>query len=302
MDDLPLREAQHRRLLEAFLRHLAALGYAEATQGASRRAARELLWLLEQEGKTVHDADAGDVLELMDHLARRENRVTGGSLAASTLTVFYQGVRRLHRYLWQLEGEAFELPEWKSVKARGRLVVLTKREIKALYDACETDAYGLRDRAMLALYYGCGLRRAEGVGLDVSDVLLERRLVYVREGKGAVERYVPLAEGVALDLKQYLFEARPELIQTNERAVLIGRTGRRLRTLLPRLAKLVDVAAERVPTLKEKPVVLHTLRHTIATHLMQAGMPLEAVQQFLGHRSLESTQIYTHVVGLGDEE
>ena len=234
-------------------------------------------------------------LAWLDHLGRRANQLRGGGLADATLTVFYQGIRRLNRYLYKTTGEAFELPPFKPGRARSRLMVLTRDEMDVLYAACERDTLGLRDRAMLALYYGCGLRRSEGIALNVSDVLLGRRLLYIRQGKGSVERYVPMAEGVVRDLKTYLSHARPVLARLDESALLVGRGGKRLKTLLPRLNKLVEKASELKPALKEKAVVLHTLRHSIATHLMQAEMPMESVQQFLGHRSLESTQIYTHV-------
>ena len=172
--------------------------------------------------------------------------------------------------------------------------MLLRSHVEALYAACEETPLGLRDRAMLALYYGCGLRRSEGVALDMGDVLLERAMVYVRCGKNYRERYVPLAHGVARDLETYLLEVRPLLAHPKTRALLVSVRGRRIggQSLLLRLRRLQEQAG----VLPNTQIGLHTLRHSVATHLLEAGMPLEEITQFLGHQSLESTQRYTHLV------
>ena len=155
---------------------------------------------------------------------------------------------------------------------------------------------GLRDRAMMAVYYGCGLRRNEGVSLDVSDVLIKEKLLYVQKGKGYRERYVPMSEAVKEDLENYIHVGRNCLLtygpQIKEQALFLSIRGKRMdgNSLIMRLKELVKVA--RI----NKSIGLHTLRHSIATHLLQSGMALENVSRFLGHQSLESTQIYTHMV------
>ena len=198
------------------------------------------------------------------------------------------------RYLYESGQGGFNVPPQVKRRAEAEPVVLLRSQIEALYAACAETALGLRDRAMLALYYGCGLRRSEGVALDVSDVLLERAMVYVRHGKNYRERYVPLATGVARDLGSYLLEARPMLAHPKTRALLVSVRGRRIggQSLLLRLRRLQDQAGVLPDTL----IGLHTLRHSVATHLLIAGMPLEEIAQFLGHQSLESTQRYTHLV------
>jgi site-specific recombinase XerD len=145
---------------------------------------------------------------------------------------------------------------------------------------------------MLALYYGCGLRKNEGVNVNISDILLEKDLVLVRKGKGYKERYVPLGGQNSTDIESYLAYGRPYLVSgRKEEALLLGITGKRFggNGAYERLQKLKLAAGIK------KAIGLHTLRHSIASHLLHSGMKLEHIQRFLGHSSLESTQIYTHL-------
>jgi site-specific recombinase XerD len=144
---------------------------------------------------------------------------------------------------------------------------------------------------MLALYYGCGLRKNEGVNINVGDLLLEKDVVYVRKGKGHKERYVPLAGGNKTDLENYIHYGRPRAGEKREDALLLNIGGKRLsgQAAYNRLQQLRTAASIK------KPAGLHTLRHSIASHLLHSGMRLEQIQRFLGHSSLESTQIYTHL-------
>jgi integrase/recombinase XerD len=146
---------------------------------------------------------------------------------------------------------------------------------------------------MLSIYYGCGLRRSEGVNLDAKDILLKEKLVFVRAGKGYKERYVPMNEAVKEDLDNYLYERSGSLegCGSKEESFFISYLAKRMsgNALITRVQNLANKAKI------GKTIGLHTLRHSIATHLLQSGMTLEEVSQFLGHSSLESTQIYTHL-------
>jgi site-specific recombinase XerD len=171
---------------------------------------------------------------------------------------------------------------------------------------------GQRDRAIIALYYGCGLRRSEGVQLNISDIDLQRRLLFVRKAKGNKQRYVPIATKHLQDISDYIKEGRewflyhhdsnqeyyskhngkplPKKSETVGDAFLVTHWGGRFLQPEWRL-KYLQRKAE-----IEKPVTLHGLRHSIATHLLQSGMEIEEIAKFLGHASLASTQIYTHIV------
>ena len=150
---------------------------------------------------------------------------------------------------------------------------------------------------MLSIYYGCGLRRNEGLQLDMNDILFDRALVYVRAGKNYTERYVPANGQVLQDISQYMQQARPAFLLENDKepALFISQRGQRpdSQSLFFRLKKLQMDTNE--ASLQNKNIGLHTLRHSIATHLLMGGMKLERIAQFLGHKSIESTQIYAHL-------
>jgi integrase/recombinase XerD len=206
-------------------------------------------------------------------------------------------MRNLARYLRETERESFEVDIQLQGGSKNIKTIFTKAEIKALYSACDGDVLGIRDRVMLAVYYGCGLRRNEGVNLDTGDILPGKNLLFVRKGKNYKERYVPLTEAVKEDILNYLDYARPVLIKKQTSSLFLNSRGERI---------TASMLAERLKKLKcrariDKAAGLHTLRHSIATHLLQSGMKLAQIKRFLGHSSLESTQIYTHIVNETNE-
>lgn len=172
--------------------------------------------------------------------------------------------------------------------------VLTAPEAASLLEALPDTPAGRRGRAALELLYGAGLRAAELVGLDLDDLDQGRRLVRVK-GKGGKERVVPFGRAAAAALAAYLPERRewrgaaPEL-EAGE-PLFVNQRGGRLSDRS--LRRIVDQAVQRAATLRR--VHPHTLRHAFATHLLEAGMDLRAIQELLGHASLATTQKYTHL-------
>jgi integrase/recombinase XerD len=174
-------------------------------------------------------------------------------------------------------------PEW-----------LTKTEITQLYEAIPNTILGIRDAAMLALYYGCGLRLNEGKNIQLQDINQTNKTVHIKKGKNYKERIVPIAEKNFTAIKLYIDTARPQLINEankNDYLFLGANTGKAMdrQSLYIRVKQLLKKAK-----IKKK-IGVHSLRHSIATHLLQSGMKLERIQQFLGHSKLDSTQIYTHL-------
>jgi site-specific recombinase XerD len=152
-------------------------------------------------------------------------------------------------------------------------------EVEAIVEATDGDSpLALRNRALLELLYSGGLRSAEAVGLNLADVDFEREAVHVH-GKGGKERVVPLGEEAAHRLARYLRDARPELASGANDAFFLSSRGRRLDT-------------STVRRLLRNP---HRLRHAFATHLLEGGADLRTIQELLGHSSLSTTQIYSHV-------
>jgi len=292
---------------------LRTLGYSEATITTRKRNLKEFLLYLERCGIIVMDQAAGEKTKLfVRYLKRRENRLYGSGLMNASINVAVGSVNKFFEYLRQ-SGNATMVPDNLQYveELYGPMVVLTLQDISSLYEAtyikkwfakAETKEYQgaiqQRDRAMLGIYYGCGLRKSEGTNLIIGDILTERKLIFVRKGKGSKERYVPVTDGNLSYITEYLQDGRNFLLARNQsgtESFFINQFGGSCsdQALSARLDRLVKNSGS--TGLQGKKPTLHTLRHSIATHLLQSGMEIEMIQKFLGHASLESTQIYTHL-------
>jgi integrase/recombinase XerC len=170
------------------------------------------------------------------------------------------------------------------------------REVETLLDAPDlTTPDGLRDRALMELLYASGIRAGEAQALDLQDLALDEEEIHIRHGKGDKERIALLGRAAIEALRDYLQHGRPDLaahnVGTPDRAVFLNKFGRRLsdRGIRRTFDKYFKVASERLKTTP------HTLRHSFATHLLDNGADLRAVQELLGHAHLVTTQVYTHV-------
>lgn len=282
-------------LQNSFKKWLTTLGYAESTVYASTNYTRDFFtWLVNNHINKLTQINPKVIKTYYDYLQQRSNKKQPGSLSGNYITSNIRALKRFSKYLEQTGKTPVEINlNLPSVKTNTK-TILTREEIKALYKACSNDYLGIRDRAMLSIFYGCGLRRSEGEALNVSDILLKEKRVFVRKGKNYRERYVPMAEGVKEDLENYIYVSREKFLgfkNIKQDALFLGRSVKRLGAggILVRVHKLRDEANI------QKETGLHTLRHSIATHLLQSGMTLEEVSCFLGHSTLESTQIYTHL-------
>ncbi len=169
--------------------------------------------------------------------------------------------------------------------------ILNIEEVKKLYAVTDESLLGYRDRAILALFYGCGLRKREVERLECKNICFESGLLHVKPGKNYCNRFVPMSSGVVKDLKDYEKFSRPYLAFVEVKRYVVGVYGRAINgeQMRFRVKKMIKEANI------DKNISLHNLRHSIATHLLQAGMSLEQIGRFLGHQSLDSTQIYAHI-------
>jgi integrase/recombinase XerD len=302
--DIKSRQFQH--LTESFKIWLETLGYKSRTVKIMNWNVSEFFSFLEsQNTRCLKDFKPSYVKVYLEYLQHRPNCIRGGGLSAGYINKHITALRLLSKYL-QLTGKAGFTINPELFKTTETASFLTKTEIKALYKAAqhEGNIYNERDTAMLSLFYGCGLRASEGEALNISDLLFEKNLVYVRKGKNYRERYVPMTVQVKTDLKNYITGQRSELLHAcptrmgggnKTEALLLGRRGVRwcVAGMYQRLRWLKEQT--NAPELKQKSFGLHILRHSIATHLLQSGMKLEYISRFLGHKSLETTQKYTHL-------
>ena len=303
MKNLELQTESYRYVERAFGEWLAVLGYAESTVNNLPIMLREFLYWLESRGQTeLKELSAQDIRNYYAALQCRTNKRRGGALSKGYLNKHVQALYRFAEYL-RKSGRLY-LPalrlDWEEQES-ARVEVLSQSEIKSLYEATyqisgnrESETIGSRDRALLSVFYGCGLRRSEGWHLDLEDLNLERGVLHVRKGKRNKERYVPFNWTIGKYFEDYMNYARKRLLRKGrESAFLISQRGSRM-SKIGLSVRLKDLG-KRVPELEERSMHLHMLRHSIATHLLDNGMDLEHISRFLGHGSLESTQIYTHI-------
>lgn len=318
MKCLPVRSAYYRSLERGYRTYLEILGYAPATIRLWPVHIRELLHYLEgREVLRITAVKADDIAAFMRHIRTRPHqREEGGALSGSSINIMVNAVAVFMRYLQHSGVHVGAWPLDREVAVSTRQTVLTLAEIRRLYEATfhpyreNSVALGQRDRAIIGVLYGCGLRRQEALGLNVGDVDLDRRMLLVRSGKGGKQRYVPIAGGHALDMGRYLEEGRNWFLQSHfydyrqarygkayalkaakdAVAFFVGQHGERLLDFYQRLAVMGERAG------LERAVAPHGLRHSIATHLLHSGMEIEEIARFLGHASLASTQVYTHIL------
>ena len=249
---------------------------------------REFLFFTESRNiNDIKTVKAGDIVAYYEYLRERPNQRREGGLSNSMLKHHLFSLRLFFDYLMdtgQVDGSPARLPKFNIGKGRER-EVLTIEEIKLLYKA----AIDKRERAVLSLAYGCGLRRSEIQALNVGDVILSKGLLVVRDGKGHKSRTIPLSENVIKELKEYLIYGRGKYIREGaEPAFILNYLGERLTG--GHINNLILYIAKRTTITKH--ISLHNLRHSIATHLLDQGADIEFVKNFLGHACIDTSHIY----------
>jgi len=260
------------RAIERFL-NSPALG--EGTRKSYRHDVDEFAAWLGDRRLALDDVDVRVLTDYAADLGRARPR----KLAPATIARKLAAVRSFLRFtLWPTN-----VPYVSLAPRRPRRLPDTPKteEVEAALSALAGDGpLALRNLALVELVYSAGLRSAEAVGLDLADVDFDREQLHVR-GKGGKERLVPLGEEAGHLHARYLHEARPELVTGAENALFLSTRGKRLDT----------------STLRRVFAHPHRLRHAFATHLMEGGADLRTIQELLGHSSLSTTQLYSHVDG-----
>jgi len=279
------------RALDAYLRHVTIeRGLAEHTLAAYRRDLGGYLTWLDEHG--IADTDAITTETVAAFAAERAG--SEPPPAASSLARLQSSVRGWHRFLAR-EGIAAADPSarLRPPKQPRRLPkALTIEQVERLLEAPSAeDPIGIRDRALLELLYATGARVSEAVSLDVDD--LAHGDVLRLRGKGSKERIVPLGSYARAAIDGYLTRVRPALAAKGRASAKLF-LGARGAPLSRQSAWLVIRAAADGAQITAE-VSPHTLRHSFATHLLQGGADVRVVQELLGHASVATTQIYTHV-------
>jgi len=254
-------------------RFLESPALSEATRRAYRVDVREFAAWLERRGTSLQAVDVRALADYAAELGRARPR----KLAPATIARKLAAVRAFLRHALGKE----RVPDASFAPRRPLRLPDAPRpqEVDGELDALDGDEpLAIRNRTLVELVYSAGLRSQEAVDLDLADVDFDQELIRVR-GKGGKERVVPLGEEASHALAVYLRDVRPQLARGAENALFLSVNGRRLDT--SSLRRLLPHP--------------HRLRHAFATHLLEGGADLRTIQELLGHSSLSTTQLYSHV-------
>jgi integrase/recombinase XerD len=274
-------------ILHQFTAWLYQVGYSEGTQNMLPACVRE--FLEQQQITAIQYIEPQQVKDFYAWLQTRPLKKRSGALSEMMIHHYVYALKTFFTWLEvteQIGTSPISGMRFKRPTQNGR-EPLSRQEVEQLF----TIATGLKQRALLHLFYSCGLRRSEGEALNTSDVRFREQLLYVRAGKGAKRRVVPMPAAVTTDLETYWLQERCEYSAKkvkDQEAFMLNRVGGRMsgavyNDLFKTLAGRAGLSPE---------ITLHHLRHSIATHLLQSGMRLEQVRDFLGHYHLETTQLY----------
>jgi integrase/recombinase XerD len=285
----------YKEIFAQFEMNLKTVNYSKGTIYSSIHNVRDYLDYLQEQALKLENTTSKEVKAYFNFLATRTNKNTGLGLSMSYLQKIRSSLVLFYDFLKVSQTIHFEQIVFPEIK-KGIYIptVLSKEGVQTLFNTCDESLLGKRNKALLAIYYGCGLRRQEGTDLNIEDIDLNKGQIFIAKSKTRRQRNVPINKSMLDIVEDYLFNVREKLIdkEDSQNAFLVTEKGNRLakETVVYILKSLLKEAKI---TTKASP---HTLRHSIATHLLQSGMKLENISLFLGHRSLDSTQIYTHLV------
>lgn len=284
-------------VLAAFILELRARWYSKAmVKQARTMLGRFFLHLRTKRIRDLRRVGESEIFAYARALAEKKSAVTGERYSLATQRTHLYLLQRLFRFLARtgviLQDPTLNLviPSWKRLP---RAVMNQAHARRLVASPDPSTPRGKRDRAILELLYGTAIRVGECERLDLGHVDLGKGLVMVRSGKGKKDRIVPILGRAAVAVDLYLREARPLLLKDpREQALFLNRRG--VRVAVNRIQDLVRSNAKAAGL--DIRVTPHTLRHGCATHLLQGGADVRHVQALLGHASVETTAVYTHVV------
>ena len=292
-----------RRYLIEFIDWTAARQYSAMTGKARRIEVGYFIDWCEQRSIVRPDEVTRGILErYRQHIFQYRRKTDGAPLSHQTqgkrlisVRAFFQWMARQHHLLYNPASE-LELPRQQQRLPRH---ILSVAEVEQVLNACDTaEPLGLRDRAMLETLYSTGMRRAELTGLRADDVDLNRGTVFVRLGKGAKDRVVPIGERACRWIERYLFQVRPDLVNVDDDGTLfLAKHGEGMQAKqLSVIARGAIARANLERFADTHPnAACHLLRHACATHMLEGGADIRYIQALLGHADLSTTEVYTRV-------
>jgi integrase/recombinase XerD len=288
-------------LTAAFKNYLQTLGFADTTCYDYPLFIAAFLKYLEQKNIThIAQLATKNIFEYYAYLDNKRSDRTKQTLSTAHLNRIYGAIDKFLEFLHHQGLQTAPMPLKHTIehKRKKPLQVLTTEEVQQLYEAVPkifTDfSFALREprqaaaKLALNLCYGCGLRRTEAINLKVSDINFEQKIIHIKQGKNYKDRLIPMSKKIYDSLQEYVYNHHRYF--TRRKEFVYPFCGAALAEALQMLTVQCSEA------IQNKKSTLHTLRHSIATHLLQNGMSIENIARFLGHSTLESTKIYTHII------
>lgn len=297
-----MRNQSYIHIHQQYIRWLDILGFSNASIEGFNRHIKDFFKYLESINiLSVTELTQKHIYTYFEYLQTRPNKLYKGTgLSVTHLNHNFDAIDKLCEFLYQSGLEASPVPTnfrlYMDNEQRIRKIQpFTQDEIKQLYNNIDNTYLHLEFtereikheqlKLIFALFYGCGLRLSEGLKLTVKDLDFDKKTIFINQGKNYKDRIVPMSQGVYNILENYVYNFR-NLQKLNHNRLFINAKAP-LRRSLEQLKITSNI---------NKRLTLHILRHSIATHLLQNGVSIENIAQFLGHTSLESTQIYTHLL------
>jgi integrase/recombinase XerD len=239
-----------------------------------------------------------DIKRFIQFIQRKKSKKTGKKLSNSTKSLIFNTVKAFCDYLLdehEEESLAFNTEPLSAVRFTQQLFkakILTESEIQTVFSVIHVGTCaGYRDRTIFELLYSCGIRKAELCNLDIYDINFEDKTIFIRQGKGKKDRYVPMGKVLERFLKEYLSAVRPHLLCGNikQTALFVKDNGEpfSLRNMAAYMARYSETSGVEFSC--------HSWRHTFATHMLKHGAPVIFIKEILGHEDISTTQKYTQV-------
>jgi integrase/recombinase XerD len=274
------------KTIYTFRRELLNLGYSKTAVNNYPKYVQNMMDYIKEIPEKITDQHIKNYYE---YLKTKPSRITKKAISESHIYSQLLAIKLYFDYLERtknIKRNPYNLRIKQTTK--NERLIFTQEEIKLLYNTCEN----LQETIIIHLCYGCGLRRNEVELLNIKDINFEQKLLFIRKGKGKKRRVIPLTTAIVKDLKDYFIET--EMIRKeNEESFLISQNGSKMKG--NNVYDLFKKILKRTQSLKPENYCLHSLRHSIATHLLENEMSIEMVRDFLGHSQLVSTQIYTRI-------
>ena len=293
----------YKNILVEYVLWFDTLGYNPKTQKRYKGIIQQFFTYLQaNDTKHLNQLNHKQIKTYFNYIQNIKSRKTGETYSISHLNDIFFAVDSLCRFLNDMQMNEPPTPLNYRIKADEQqyiesIIPFSVEEIQQLRQTIPLTyanrSFELREQRhkelelIFALCYGCALRRMEAYNLTADDIDFDRKTLFVRQGKNYKDRIVPMSENVCQTLKDYIYNFRNFLKLSHNRLLIHS---------LSELHKTLKQTQKANGNKVEKRLSFHILRHSMATHLLQNGMKVEAIAKFLGHSSLRSTQIYTHIV------